>query len=537
MKNANLIKAVSLLAVVSMGFTACGQPTDSSSAAQTTASSSSGTEEESFLASETPLELTAHIHWSGVYVLNDDWIIEDEAAKLTNVSLKGTASPMESDSKQAFNLMIASKDIPDIVGGNRDDINKYGMEGAFVPLNDLLDEYAPHFKAVLDANPDIKGAITAADGNIYQIPMVYENQVSEAWFIRQDWLDTVGKEIPKTVDELHDVLLAMINGDPNGNGQKDEVGVFTRLGGTTDNKVISVLSLFGVNDAWHLDKDGKVALGLYTEGYKEAIKNTSKWYAEGIIDKEIFTRGSKSRDMLFPENNGAVIHDWIPSTSGYNPKMADVVPGFKLVGMAPPVDSNGDQWEVGSRDKLNGAGWAISAENENIEATLKYMDFWWTDTGRRLTTYGIEGDTYTMVDGEPAYTDKVLKASTPINDFMRKIGGQIEDMAFLHDASYEKYLMDEEGAKISEVYANGGFVQELYPRLPALSFTEQELNTITSKYPPCRTYMLEQLQKWTFDGSSIDAEFDDYMQTLKSIGMDEIVGIYQTAYERLMSAE
>lgn len=162
------------------------------------------------------------------------------------------------------------------------------------------------------------------------------------------------------------------------------------------------------------------------------------------------------------------------------------------------------------------------------------MDFWWSEEGRRLSTYGIEGDTYTMVDGVPTYTDKVLTASTPINDYMRKIGGQVEDVAYFHDASYENFMMDEEGAKTIDLYDEADVVMSLNSKLPALSYTEEELATYTSKYPPCRTYMLEQLQKWVFDSSNIDAEYDNYMATLSSMGMDELVAIQQAAYDRLM---
>lgn len=510
-------------------------PTSSTAEASGTTSEDTGSGEESYLCSDEPLELTAHIHWGNVYVLSDDWTVTNEAAKMTNISLKGTASPMETDSTEAFNLMIAGQDIPDIVGGNRDLINQYGMEGAFMPLNDLIEEYAPDFKKILDENPDIKGAITAADGNIYQIPFVYESLVSEAWFVRQDWLDAVGMEAPTTVDEFHDVLTAFVNEDPNGNGQKDEVGYFTRLT-NTDNVLKGLLSLFGIQDAWHTDEEGNVGVGLYSEEYKEAIKSVSQWYAEGLIDPEIFTRGSNARDILFPENNGGVIHDWIPSTTGYNEKLQESVPGFKVVGILPPTDVNGDQWEVEARARLSGAGWAIGANNEHPEETMKYMNFWWTEAGRRLQTYGVEGDTYTMVDGEPVYTDKVLNATNPINDYMRQIGGQIEDMASLHDNSYERFMSDEEGNRVTKMYEESGLVNKMNVKLPAVSFTQEELDVVNSKWQSCRNYMLEQLQKWTFDGSTIDAEFDQYMANLKSMGIEDVIAAYQSAYDRLMEA-
>ena len=48
--------------------------------------------------------------------------------------------------------------------------------------------------------------------------------------IRQDWLDKLNLKAPTTVDELHDVLYAFRNEDPNGNGLKDEIPLFDRAG-------------------------------------------------------------------------------------------------------------------------------------------------------------------------------------------------------------------------------------------------------------------------------------------------------------------
>lgn len=485
--------------------------------------------------SDEPLTLTAHIHWNDKYVLNDDMIIPKEIAKYTNITLKGTASTMDSDSTQSFNLMIASKELPDIVGGKRQEIIKYGQEGAFIPLNDLIEQYAPDIKKILDENPDVRAAITAEDGNIYQIPFMFKDIVSEAYFIRQDWLDKLGLQIPTTVDELHDVLKAFVEQDPNGNGVKDEVGYFCRVSVADRNKLVGLLPVFGINDYWHINKNGKVAIGMYTPEYKEAIKSVSQWYAEGLIDPEIFTRGGSARDILFPENNGGMIHDWIPSTTGYNKSVADQVEGFKLVGMLPVTDVNGDQWEVASRAKLDGAGWAITSSNKHPEETMKYMNFYFTETGRRIKTYGVEGATYNMVDGKPVYTDDILNSDKAINIQIMEMGGMIEDMAYLHDASYENFAMDEEGQKTMKMYSDAGVSNAVYPQVPAISFTNEENDLIQAKYPACRTYMLEQMQKWTFDGSMVDQQFDGYMQTLKEMGMDEIVAAYQAAYDRLMS--
>jgi putative aldouronate transport system substrate-binding protein len=483
-----------------------------------------------YAVTDTPITLSAFIHWGDVYVLNDNWRVVQEIGKVTGVNLKGVASEMTTDSQEAFNLMIASDKIPDIVTGKNNDMLKYGMEGAFLPLNDLIDQYAPNYKAFLEKNPNIKVAITASDGNMYFIPKVYEPGASEAWFIRKDWLDKVGLPVPSTVEELHQTLLAFLDNDVNEDGQKDEICYFSR--GIQGRYISPLLALFGVQQFWHADENGTVSYGLYCPEYKEAMKSIAQWYSEGLIDPELFTRGTKAREILFAKNNGGLIHDWIPSTTSYNDSIKASNPDFELIGMLPPVDVNGNQWEGSCRDELYGYGWGIGYKCEHPVEAIKYMDFYWSEAGQRMITYGIEGDTYTMVDGKPTYTDKILNADGALNETMRKIGGLQEGMGHLHDATYEDFLMGEEGVRTTKLYNDSGVVGALYPKVGALGFTADELKTISNKLPTCETYMNEMMQKWVFDGSLIDSTFDTYMSTLKEMGMDDVVAAYQSAYDR-----
>lgn len=524
-RRTKVLLVVSVLMLISSFLFAQGQSGSKSKANEDVSVGVKG----EFTIADPPITLTAHMHYGDIFVLNDNWIITKEIGKMTGVNLKGVASSMITSSQEAFNLMIANHKIPDVVSGSNNDMLKYGEEGAFLPLNDLIDKYAPNYKAYLDKNPDVRSAISTVDGTMYFIPFVFEEAVSEAWFIRKDWLDKFDLPIPSTVEELHQALLTFRNKDANGNGQKDEIGFFTR--GNYGLYINPLLNLYGVNNYWHI-KDGKVAFGPYTPEYKDAIKHISQWYSEGLIDPELFTRGNKAREILYSENNGALIHDWIPSTTSYNLKMQETIPGFQLVGMLPPVDVNGERWEAASRDKIKGWGWGIGYDTKYPVEAIKFMDFYWTETGRRMQTYGIEGLTYTMVDGEPVYTDMIMKANSSLTDAMRALGGQVECMAYEHDASYERFAMDEIGAATTKMYNESGLLNALYPKVGALGFTSQELKTISEKFSTCNTYMNEMMQKWVFDGSRIDKEFDTYMANLKAMGMDEVVAAYQSAYTR-----
>ena len=226
-----------------------------------------------------------------------------------------------------------------------------------MPLNKLIDQHAPNIKAFFKENPEVAKAITAPDGNIYYMPYVPDGSVSRGWWIRQDWLDKLKLKQPQNVNELYEVMKAFRDRDPNGNGKKDEIPYFN----SNEHEVFRLALLWGARSSGSntamdfMVKDGRVVHPFAQEEFKVAIKNIAKWYAEGLIDKEIFTRKSRARQQLYSADQGGITHDWFASTSSYNVSMADKVPGFKVVAMAPPADVNGKRFEEDSRKLADAA--------------------------------------------------------------------------------------------------------------------------------------------------------------------------------------
>lgn len=126
-----------------------------------------------------PLELTIQMNHARYPVYEESWPVEQQAREWTNVHLVDVTvgANMRTDENtgrtEALNLMLAGGTIPDIVGSSRikDFVNQYGPEGAFLPLNDLIEEHAPNLKAYFDERPEIAAAISAADGQMYYIPI------------------------------------------------------------------------------------------------------------------------------------------------------------------------------------------------------------------------------------------------------------------------------------------------------------------------------------------------------------------------------
>jgi putative aldouronate transport system substrate-binding protein len=477
-----------------------------------------------------PVELTVHLH-NKRYFYDSEWPVEQAARALTGVSLIGeTFGTNTPSSKEAHNLMLASGNMPHIVGGDKikDMVNEYGPQGAFVPLNDLIAEHAPNMKAYFDKYPEKMAAVSSFDGNLYYIPYLPDGKYGRAYWMRQDWLDKLGLEVPTNVEELHTVLTAFRNDDPNGNGLKDEVPFFVRQW----QELLRLVTLWdgrsSGSDTAHdfLVQDGKIAHGYAGEGYREGIKNINQWYNEGLIDAEVFTRGSTAREYLLSENLGGMTHDWFASTSGYNPKLRDKIEGFDLAVIEPPASISGVQMAEHRRIPVKPDGWAISHTNPDPVTTIKYFDFYFTPEGRRLANFGIEGTHYEVEDGEAIFTKEFMDAG-PVNSQLYQVGAQIQ-RGYPQDFKYEIQWTNPSAVKGIELYDAGDFLVEQFL---GVAFNEEEQGVYDKKWSQIRTYMLERQQAWVL-GGGIEEEWDDYMATLDKMGFNDVLAAMQSAYDR-----
>ncbi len=479
------------------------------------------------LASEEPIELSIHLIVDGI-PYNDDWAAFKKIAELTNVSLKGSVSKNVTDTKEIFNLMMATNDLSDIVRSSKVNFDKFGAEGAFVPLNELIDEHAPNLKAFLEEHPDVRKIATAADGNMYYVPFTPDGAAATGWFLRNDWLEAVGMETPKTVDDYHAVLTAFKEKDPNKNGKADEIPYFH---GATGFGIYFLLSLWDAKNDFYIDGE-EVKYGPLDPSYKEGMANLSQWYAEGLIDKEIFTRGGSARETLLTDNIGGSTHDWFGSTAGFNNTLADQIPGFEFAPIAPPASTSGLVAEYDFRPSVRDVGWGISSSNPNPIETIKYFDFFLSEEGRRIMNFGVEGETYTMVDGKPTFTEEILSASNVVSTLKKDYGVQVE-IGFHQNFDYELQWMNPIAKIGVEEYINNGYIVKT--RLPNMALTVDEQARIKELTGPINTFREETGQKWVLGAEKVDAGYNKFVEQLKQMNIEELLTLYNEAYQRYLS--
>lgn len=490
---------------------------------------------EGSLVSKEPKEFTVFLNFNNM-PFDSNWQVWQEAAKRTNISLKGTISLSNSNEEEAFNLMMSSGNLADIIGYvDASSLEKLGRDGGMIPLNDLIKEHAPNIQKVLDEDARFRQTAYSLDGNIYQIPKNQELKAAEFWWIRQDWLDKLNLKAPTTVDELHDVLYAFRNEDPNGNGLKDEIPLFDRAGWKQPDEY---LYLWDTSLEFY-PRDGKMKYEPLEENFRTGVSNMIKWYQEGLIDPEIFTRGASSRDTLLGGDLGGCTHDWV-STANYNSTLQETIPGFQMAAIAPPADQNGVVKERVSR--YPGVGWGISSQCKDPVTVIKFMDYFFTEEGSDLMNWGIEGDTFTRdADGSKHFTDTVLQSElTPIG-YLRSIGAQYR-IGMCQDGDYEYATMKEDGIEANKLY-NGHdewFDDSLPPYLDgkmALKYTSDDETEYKNIMASIKPYVDEKFQSWILGVNDFDSEYDTFIKELKARGIDRALEINQKAYDTFLGED
>ena len=189
---------------------------------------------------------------------------------------------------------FASDNISDVIFGglNKDTAVAYGAQGKLLPLNDLIEEWGVNIAAIQEEHPEYIPSITSPDGNIYFLAEIRELDANHTaapgkLLINTKWLENVGKEVPTTVDELYEVLVAFKEEDANGNGDPDdEIPLYATGFNRVGSYIMQAFTYMGFNDVspnyFFFDDDGSINVSYATEGWKEGLAFLNKLYSEGL---------------------------------------------------------------------------------------------------------------------------------------------------------------------------------------------------------------------------------------------------------------
>lgn len=477
--------------------------------------------------------------FAGKFFANADWNnikLWQEYEKMTNIQVQWDTVHKDNLAEKR-NLLLAGGDYPEMFYASafpRTDLLKYGKQGAFIPLNDLIDQHAPNFKALMEKYPVIEKGITMPDGNIYGLPTIYDPEFRSVLYgtpwVRSEWLSKLGLQEPQTLDEFYDMLKAFKEKDPNGNGQKDEYA----WGGVGTAGIVNYLrGSFGLNyhgtSNINVDTDpasGKVRFIPTDPRYKELLQFVNKLYKDGLLEQDIMSVKSTEVDAKGVEGLLGVV-DNVDPVAIYNQE------GY--VGLPVLKGPHGDQMFSATGSPLGNIGmFVLTDKAKNPAALIRWMDYFYSDEGIRMFFMGWKDETYKEdAEGNVDYVDHIKNNSEGLN--LDQAVGQylIWPGGYYPGFVTQKYFKGAEGLPTSVENAKKAepYVIPQDKVWPPFNFTADEQSELTGIQTDIHTYVDEMRDKFIAGNESFD-NWDQYVANLQKMGSERYLAIYQSAADR-----
>ena len=348
------------------------------------------------------LQLNWFVNSSGDAVLpkGDTDFIRQAIEEKFNVDLNIQHMSAGTDFESKISLLLASGDTPDLFTSTGIASQKFildGVTGDMTPY--VTPEKMPNYFKWISKTELERYAV---EGKFERAPVIFPREVYRSYYIRQDWLDNLGLQMPTNYEEMLKVMHAFTFDDPDGNGRKDTYGLTAVGNGDTlsfdfpqwiENGLIGA---FMVRDNKIVDVQSDLAVGQVLQGVKDMMK-------EGTVDPDWFLlKGSEHIDKAVGGKAGIVVggsksfaFDSVPTsiqnkTLAINPK-ANWMPFHPFAETGTWTENLPETPFLFSRQ-------TVEKEPEKIERIVQILDWMASEEGFLLINYGEEGKHYTRSD-------------------------------------------------------------------------------------------------------------------------------------------
>ncbi len=455
----------------------------------------------------------------------------------TNVTIEWIC-PVSGNEQTEFDLMLSSGEYVDMTwaleGATYTDGYDAGVDdGVYRDLKDYIPKYMPNLWEYIENDEIVRKYVYTDKGRIVELPRIsyniHEKKAADGMVfagigIRGQWLDELNLEMPTTYSELHDVLVQFKE-----NYNCEQPFYFPGQGYFA---LPAFYSGFGAISGMQANGD-KVEFGPITEGWKAYVTEMHKWYDEGLIGSEYLTNNSIGYDTNAMINgvSGVGVGSFADPDI-----LEEAVPGYDMRALPLLTVNKGDVAQGQLKPGYAGAKFTITTamKEEYLPQVMAMLDYLYSYEGALDAALGVEGDTYIVKeDGTFEYTDKIMnnpQYETPAaakNDFLCPANLQA-----LGDW-YAQYMTNtDEQWEILNTWAEGG--SDL--NLPAFKLNPEESAAYAAVITDCNSCMQEWTNNFIMGIASLD-QWDEYVDQMKQLGIDQAVEAYQSAYDRYMEKE
>ena len=529
-KTTKVLSLLVAILLILLAFSACSsqEPADAQSTEKTTAKIESTKETQ---VEEEPVTLSYWVllpeRTAQRLQSYNEQIVYIELQKRLGINLE-FEHPAVGQEDEQFLLLISSSELPDIIelayragslypGGP----DKAIADGVFLRLNDIIDEYCPNYSALFAEYPEMKLQSTTDEGNIWAFNMV-ETIRQPSYMgpvLRKDWLDEFGLDLPETMDDWYEFLTMAKN-------EKDAQAPLL-LDAKGASPYHPFVSAYGVINDFYRDGNQNVHYGPIEEGFRDYLATMNKWYSEGLIDSDFVSGlGDRTNALITTDQ----VAGWVEGFWMFeNLKKMSNNPDMDIAPAKYPTLNKGEEVTLRQHNEYvrdNPA--CITPSCENIEAAATLLDYGYSEEGAELYGWGIEGTTYEKKDGEKVWTDFMIH---------NEDGLAFVDTRYIYCRHQGPYIREWWAPLVAYTDIEVGAMYDYWKGddsgiLPnTLSLTAQEGDEYSKIMSDIDTYKEEMIVNFIMGIETLDG-FDDYVEQIKSMGIDNAIAIKKAALDR-----
>ncbi len=456
----------------------------------------------------------------------EDWKVWQYIKENVGGTINVTAVP-EADFGTKFTLVMAAPDkMPDLfaLGEKPGSFNSFCEQGAFLPLDDY-EEFLPDYNEFWENVPEdeqwMRETRRSYDGKIYYAP-VYGLERStniRGWLYRKDIFDKNNLKAPETIDELYEVSKKLKEIYPD----SYPFALRTAL------RNISVIGSswkegFHYNAYYDFNAD-KWCYGAREDVMYDIVAFLNKMISEGLASPDCFTINTASWQELIATDRGFFMPEYQVRIDFFNTLARPKNPEFTMAAMMPPKAEGG----VNKLNKYNyppqGYAVANTGNAASIANAFRYINWLYTDEAMELLSWGKEGETYEIVNGERKF---ITGEGAETVQTLYGINTSGVNICFDPDAIGE--TVSKEQYEVTDFLLEHT-VSDLNPTM-WMALTTEETQKIADLSTTLTTLVSENIQKFAIGQKSL-SEWDAFQEELATLPIDEILAIYEAAYNKV----
>jgi putative aldouronate transport system substrate-binding protein len=460
-----------------------------------------------------------------------------EIEKRTGVHIDFQHPTVGQDAEQ-FNLMMASGKYPDMIeygwlgvpGGPAKAIK----DGVIVRLNDAIKQNGASLMKWLTDNPTWAKQVVTDEGDMYVFPFLRSHPHLLTYTgpqIRADWLKKLNLNVPSTLDEWHDMLVAFKTKDPDASLVELPFSPAinaTKMGAFNNHAFVGA---YGLTVGYFQDQ-GTVKYGPLQPEFKDFLTLMSGWFKEGLVDPDFPAADTKMMDAKI---TGGQLGSFVHLTGSGMGRILQLVqpknPTFDLAPAPYPVLKAGEKPQLGQRDNnFPGNGTAITTACKRVAEAAKWLDYKYSPEGHMLSNFGIEGVSYKLEGDYPRYTDAVMKppegqtlAQGLAKYMFSNFGGPfVQDLRYMDQ--YVPMPQQQAGLKVWTQPTNSKLMPPVTPTADESKKFASVMSNVNTRY--------EEAVIKIITGADAVGNWDKVLAEFKQMGIEDALKIQQAALER-----